>query len=44
MTNADDAIAESQLPELLDVRALSAAVQEPYHNRALTTVNDHEGG
>ncbi|MGH7937359.1 MAG: cupin domain-containing protein [Chthoniobacterales bacterium] len=30
------------LPELLDPARLSAAVREPYHNRSLTQVNDHE--
>lgn len=35
-------MAGSRRPELLDLKKLSAAVQEPYHNRSLTTVNDHE--
>lgn len=40
-SNPDTALSPAA-PQLFDLPRLSAVVQEPYHNRSLTAVNDHE--
>ena len=39
-----DAPVKTARPAPLDPLLLSRAVDQPYHNRRLTAVNDHESG